>query len=77
MVKYCTKMEMIIKLNFTMIDLIFNVVVNVSRKWKEKIGLHLILLSFFQFIWVLGKLLLFLQNKFAIFLHSLLLAMHL
>ena len=52
MVKYCAKMETTIKLNFTIIDLIFNVVVNVTRKWKEKIGLHLVLLSVFQFIWV-------------------------
>ena len=35
-VKYCTKMETTIKLNFTMINLIFNVVANVTRKWKEK-----------------------------------------
>ena len=52
MVKYCTRMETTVKLNFTIIDLIFNVVVNVTRKWKEKIGLHLVLLSVFQFIWV-------------------------
>ena len=36
-IKYCAKMEMKIKLNFTMINLIFNVFVNVSRKWKKKI----------------------------------------
>ena len=52
MVKYCTKMETTIKLNFAMINLIFNVVVNITKKWKEKIGLRLVLLSFFQFIWV-------------------------
>ena len=35
-----------------MINLIFNMVVNITRKWKEKIVLRLLLLSFFQFIWV-------------------------
>ena len=47
MVKYCTKMEMKIKLNFTTINLICNVAVNVTRKWKEEIVLHLLFLSFF------------------------------
>ena len=36
MIKYCTKMETAIKLNFTMIKLISKVFVNVTRKWKEK-----------------------------------------
>ena len=52
MVKYCKKMETTINLNFTMINLIFDAVVNVSRKWKETIVLHLVLTGFFQFIWV-------------------------
>ena len=46
MVKYCTMMEMRIKLNFTVINLISNVVVSIARKWKEKIVLHLLLLGF-------------------------------
>ena len=37
-------------------------VVNVTRKWKEKTGLHLVLLIFFD-LFGLGKLLLFLQNN--------------
>ena len=40
MVKYCTKTETTIKLNFTIIKLMFKVVVKVTRKWKEKIGLN-------------------------------------
>ena len=64
MVKYCTKMEMTIKLNFTMINLISNVVVNVTSKWKEKIVLHLVLLGFVFNLFGLGKLLSFLQNNF-------------
>ena len=48
MVKYCTKMEMTIKLNFTIFNFIFNVIVNVSRKWKEKNLLRLLLLIFFS-----------------------------
>ena len=41
MVKYCTKMETTIK--FTMINLILNMVVNVTSKWKEIFVLHLLL----------------------------------
>ena len=52
MVKYYTKMKTIIKLKFAMVNMVFTVVANVTRKWKQKIVLHLILLSFFQFIWV-------------------------
>ena len=44
MVKYCKKMETAIKLNFIMINLIFNLVEKVTRK----IMLHLLLLSFFS-----------------------------
>ena len=51
MVKYCTKMETTIKLDLTMINLVFNVVVNVTRKWKDKNVLHLLLLSFFSIYW--------------------------
>ena len=40
MVKYCTNTETTIKLNFTIIKLMFKVVVKVTRKWKEKIGLN-------------------------------------
>ena len=52
MIKYYTKMETTIKLKIFMIDIEFNVVVNVTIKWKGKIVLHLVLLSFFQIIWV-------------------------
>ena len=48
MIKYCKKIQTTIKLNFTMINLVFNVVVNVTRKWKENIVLHFLLLSFFS-----------------------------
>ena len=41
-------METAIKLNFTMINLIFNVVANVTCKWKENIVLHLLLSRFFS-----------------------------
>ena len=52
MVKYCAKMEMTTKLNFTIFNFIYNVILNVTRKWKEKYLLRLLLLIFFQFIWV-------------------------
>ena len=48
MEKYSTKMETTTKLNLTMIKLIFNGVLNVTKKWKEQIWLHLALLIFFS-----------------------------
>ena len=59
--QYCTKMETKIKLNFIMINLIFNVAVNVTRKWKKKIVIHLILLIFFSIY--LGCVSYFMQNN--------------
>ena len=47
-----------------MINLISNVVVNVTSKWKEKTVLHLVLLGFVFNLFGLGKLLSFLQNNF-------------
>ena len=58
MAKYCTKMETTIKLNFSMINLIFNMIVNINRKSKKKIRLYLALLTFVN-LFGLGKLLLF------------------
>ena len=63
MIKYCKKIQTTIKLNFTMINLAFNAVVNVTRKWKENIVLHFLLLSFFFSLFGFIKLFLFLQKK--------------
>ena len=49
MVKYCTKMETTIKLNFTMINLRLRWFWTLPEKWKEKIGLLLFLLGCFYF----------------------------
>ena len=59
---FLDKIETSIKLNLTIINLISNVVVNVTRKWKEKMCYT----CFFFNLFGLGKLLLFFKITFFI-----------